>query len=92
MNLAELAPNLKVESYRDFEALSEQSFTSRQYLYVEDRNGCHLGRVDGPLPRQFLRGFAALLRGEPHLADWRSSPGFDQVIAAQSVLAVQALA
>lgn len=92
MDLAELAPNLETERYPDFETLREQSNDPRQYLYVEDREGCQLGQVSGPLPRQFLRGFAALLRGEPQLADWRSHPGFEQIHAAQTALGVYALA
>ncbi|MBS1862159.1 MAG: hypothetical protein JSS68_10670 [Actinobacteria bacterium] len=92
MDLAELAPGLRRERYPDFWTVREHGADVRQYLYVEDRDGCQLGRVSGPLPRQFLRGFAALLRGEPELADWRSTPGFQQIHAAQAALGLTAVA
>jgi hypothetical protein len=87
IDLARVAPGLRISRYPDFAAACSEYDDPGQYLYVEDAQGhSELGRVDGPLPRQFLRAVVAKDQGRPHLADWRAHPGFDEIEAARRTL------
>jgi hypothetical protein len=86
IDLAATAPRMEICQFADFETARDYYEDKGQYLYVEDDDGVQVGRIDGPLPRQFLRAIVALEQGRPHLADWRKQPGFDQIEAAQHAL------
>lgn len=86
IDLAAAAPKMEITHFQDFEVARDYYGDPGQYIYVEDRAGVHIGRIDGPLPRQFLRAVVALDQGRPHLADWRGRPGFAEVEAARRAL------
>lgn len=86
IDLAAAAPKMELCRFADFETARDYYEDKGQYLYVEDEDGVQVGRIDGPLPRQFLRAIVALEQGRPQLADWRKQPGFDQIEAAQQAL------
>ncbi len=92
IDLAVAAPKMKIRRFADFETARDYYDDSGQYLYVEDDSGVQVGRIDGPLPRQFLRAIVALEQGRPHLADWRQQPGFEAIAAAQRALGLAAAA
>jgi hypothetical protein len=88
LDLAAFAPNLRVDQFPDFETLRDYAMGPSPYLYIEDSAGCQLGWLSLPLPRQFLRGLAAIELGLPHLADWRVHPRLEVVEAARMKLFV----
>lgn len=90
LELSEAAPGMEIQRYNDFELAHDYYNDCGQYLYVEDDRGVQIGRIEGRLPRQFLRAIIALKRGCPELADWRRRPGFHEVEAARRALAVVA--
>jgi hypothetical protein len=92
IDLAGVAPKMAIRRFGDFETAHDYYDDKGQYLYVEDDSGVQVGRIDGPLPRQFLRAVVALEQGRPHLADWRQRPGFEQIAAAQRALGLAAVA
>jgi hypothetical protein len=92
IDLAAAAPKLAVDRYADFETAHGYHTDRGQYLYVEDETGVQVARIDGPLPRQFLRAIVALEQGRPHLADWRARPGLAEVEAARRALVSSASA
>jgi hypothetical protein len=86
MDLAAIAPGMDIQRFPDFISMVDTCTTAQPYLYVEDCDGCQIGWPDSPMPRQFLRGYAAILNGKPDLADWRLHPGFEQIDAAREAL------
>lgn len=92
IDLTSAAPKITVRHFGDFETARDYYDDPGQYLYVEDESGIQVGRIDGPLPRQFLRAIVALEQGRPHLADWRSRPGFAEVESARRALICSAAA
>jgi hypothetical protein len=70
-----ITPELR---WRNFDSFLEafRGFTwDGQYLYVESAEGvCTVTPAPGIVPRQFFRGLAAGLRGEPEAANWRAQP------------------
>lgn len=92
IDLATAAPKMEIRRFADFETARDYYEDQGQYLYVEDEAGVQVGRIDGPLPRQFLRAIVALEQGRPHLADWRSRPGFAEIESARRALTSSAAA
>jgi diadenosine tetraphosphate (Ap4A) HIT family hydrolase len=87
LDLAAVAPRLDVSRHPSFAVASADATIVGQYLLVEEPDGsCQLASVNGPLPRQFLRAAVAAQIGARDLADWRSQPGLERIVASIEAL------
>ncbi len=83
IDVTRIATSLQWRSFVSFLEVHAGFSWEGQYLYAEAAAGdCRVAAAAGPIPRQFFRGVAARLRGEPEMADWRKQPRLDVVEAA----------